>query len=540
MTTQLISVNSNGDSGNNRADSPSISADGRYIVFESSASNLVPDDTNGTEDIFLRDLQTNETRLVSLSAVGSLGNNDSSDSSISADGRYVVFESDADNLVPEDTNGDEDIFLRDLQANTTIRISVSSNAALGNNDSSDPSISANGRYVVFESDASNLVANDTNAIKDIFVRDLQTNTTRLVSFGDGGEGGGTLSNNESSDPAISADGRYIVFESDASNLDLNDTNDTEDIYLYDMETNTTRLVSAIVGSSGNNESSDPSISADGRYVVFESDADNLVDDDTNGEEDIFVRDLQANTISLVSFSFNGGQGNDSSSNPKISADGRYVVFESDASNLVPNDSNDTTDIFVRDLQTNTTRLVSLNVNGIPGNDESINPTISADGSDLVFVSLASDLVANDTNDIEDVFSVELGELPTLSLSKLDIDANTQADALSDGVLLVRKLFGFTGTTLIDNALNDGATREDPVEIIDYINSQGNIFDIDGNNQVDALSDGVLAVRYLLGFRGATLTGGVIGDNASRDPSQIESYIQGLLETNATTDSIASL
>ncbi|MFN5855906.1 MAG: DUF4347 domain-containing protein, partial [Pseudanabaenaceae cyanobacterium] len=287
--TQRVSVatggiQATGGSGIN----PSISSDGRYVAFSSNATNLVTGDTNAVPDIFVHDRQTNTTQLVSVATNGTQANNASSTPSISSDGRYVVFASDTTNLVAGDTNGLLDIFVYDRQTNTTQRVSVDSSGNQANNYSYTSSISSDGRYVAFESYADNLVAGDTNNTGDIFVYDRQTNTTQRVSV----DSSGTQAGSSSYNPSISSDGRYVAFASDATNLVEGDTNGLTDIFVYDRQTNTTQRVS--VDSSGNQAianfggSYTPSISSDGRYVAFASDATNLVEGDTNGLRDIFV------------------------------------------------------------------------------------------------------------------------------------------------------------------------------------------------------------------------------------------------------------
>ncbi|MEG4912606.1 calcium-binding protein [Microcoleus sp. B7-D4] len=410
MTINLVSVSSTGDRASAFSNRPSISADGRFVAFASAASDLVPGDTNNNGDIFVRDLSTNTTTLVSVSSSGDRGNSNSFFPSISGDGRFVVFYSDATNLVPGDTNNQRDIFVRDLSTNTTTLVSVSSNGDRGNGSSSadffsGPSISANGRFVAFASNASNLVSGDTNNAPDIFVRDLSTNTTTSVSVSSSGDRG----NRSSYSPSISADGRFVTFSSAATNLVPGDTNADNDIFLRDLLTNTTTLVSVSSnGARANGFSSLPSISANGRFVLFESDASNLVPGDTSNSNDIFVRDLSTNTTTLVSVSSSGERGNLPSQFSSISADGRFVAFGSDARNLVPGDTNNTTDVFVRDLLTNTTTGVSASSSGAQANNVSSTPSISADGRFVAFVSEASNLVPGDTNRVQDVFVSDTG------------------------------------------------------------------------------------------------------------------------------------
>jgi Tol biopolymer transport system component len=399
-TTTRVSVASSDTQGNGDSDDPSVSADGRYVAFESEATNLVSGDTNDWGDIFVHDRQTGQTTRISVASGGTQGNGGSYDPSISDDGRYVVFESTANNLVSGDTNGFCDVFVRDRQTGQTIRVSVVSGGTQANDGCYDPSISDDGRYVTFESEASNLGYGDTNNECDIFVHDRQTGQTTRVSVASGG----TQGNDGSYDPSISADGRYVVFESIASNLVSGDTNGKCDVFVHDRQTGqTTRVSVASGGTQGNDGSYDPSISTDGRYVAFESEASNLVSGDTNGECDVFVHDRQMGQTIRVSVVSGGTQGNDGSYDPSISTDGRYVAFESPASNLVSGDTNGEWDIFVHDLQIGQTTRVSVASGGSQGNDWSADPSTSADGRYVAFESTANNLVIGDTNGERDVF-----------------------------------------------------------------------------------------------------------------------------------------
>ncbi len=428
--TTLVSVNSAGSgSGNGESFQPSFTPDGRYVAFSSDASDLIPNDTNGTaRDIFVRDLQTGTTTLVSVNAAGTgSGNHSSTFPRISTDGRYVAFVSLATNLVvTNDTNepfGGFDIFVRDLQTGTTTLVSVNAaGTGSGNRGSAEQywTISPDGRYVAFTSEASDLVNNDTNIVSDVFVRDLWMGTTTLVSVNAAGTGSG---NRDSFHPAISSDGRYVAFTSYAGDLVANDTNDTTDTFVGDLQTGTTILVSvnATGTASGNGGSVNvPVMTPNGRYVVFASTARDLVTNDINGSMNIFVRDMQTETTTLVSAN-NAGSGGNSVSEIEfshvISDDGRYVVFSSQADNLVDNDTeNDIRDVFVRDLKLGTTTLLSRNTVGTHGNNESYFPVISANGNYVVFESLASDLVTNDSNgSLQEIYGVVLGNEDTASL-----------------------------------------------------------------------------------------------------------------------------
>jgi Tol biopolymer transport system component len=409
-TTTRVSVASDGTEGNATAHNASISEDGRYVTFGSTAYNLVPNDTNGASDIFVKDRQTGTTTRVSTASDGTEGIGHAFFSSISADGRYVVFDSTADNLVADDTNGIQDLFMKDRQTGATTRVSTASDGTQANDYSSAPFISTDGRYIAFLSMASNLVADDTNGVQDVFVKDVQTGATARVSI----SSAGTQSNNRSEYPSISSDGRYIAFLSLADNLVSDDTNGEYDVFVHDRFTGvTTRVSVATNGTEGNDRSDRPKISANGRYIAFQSSASNLIDIDTNGgTADIFVKDYHTGVTSIVSITADGTQGNTSAHNPSISSDGSYVAFESQASNLVSNDTNGSTkDIFVKDRQLGEITLVSIAYNGDSGNDHSQNDSISGNGRYVAYDSWSSNLVANDNNSVRDVFLRDRGELP---------------------------------------------------------------------------------------------------------------------------------
>ena len=345
QTTELASVHSSGNQGNSGSEVPFISGDGRYVAFDSYASNLVPGDTNGDPDIFVHDRQTGVTKRVSVSSSGKQSNSYSFSARISGDGRYVAFMSDASNLVPGDTNGESDIFVHDRQTGATERVSVDSSGNQGNSFSEFPSIKGDGRYVAFESFASNLVPGDTNGWDDIFVHDRQTGVTTRVSV----DSSGSQGNSPSNYPSISGDGRYVALMSWASNLVPGDPNGAQDVLVHDRQTGATERASVdSSGSQGDFDTIRGSISGDGRYVAFDSYATNLVPGDTNGWGDIFVHDRQTGVTTRVSVDSSGSQGNWDSSEPSISEDGRCVAFDSDASNLVPGDTNGAQDVFVRD------------------------------------------------------------------------------------------------------------------------------------------------------------------------------------------------
>ena len=302
-----------------------------------------------------------------------------------------------------------DVFVHDRQTGTTERVSVDSAGTQGNAESSFPSISADGQIVAFDSFADNLVSGDTNGWHGrLRARspDRDDGTRQRRLGGNGGE------QRQLRLPSISADGRFVAFSSDASNLVPGDTNGRGDVFVHDRQTGTTERVSVdSAGTEGNDLSVAPSISADGQIVAFTSYASNLVSGDTNGDIDVFVHDRQTGTTERVSVRSNGSQGRNDSWYSSISANGQIVAFHSDASNLVADDTNGRLDVFVHDRTTGSTKRVSVDSSGIEGNNGSSLCSISADGQALAFMSDASNLVAGDNNGDPDIFVHELCSTP---------------------------------------------------------------------------------------------------------------------------------
>lgn len=461
QVTERVSVNSVGGEANNASTVPSTSDDGRYVAFESQADNLVAGDGNGTADVFVHDRQTGTTTRVSLHTDGTEGNRPSSDPSISSDGRYVAFESDADTLVDGDTPfpfGFPDIFVRDRDADgngtyddplgvSTVRVSVDSAGTEGDGPSFHPSISVNGRYVAFQSDA-DLVLPD-NGSTDIWVHDRDADEDGIYDDEDGiydpGEvstvrvsvdSTGSQGDDHSYSPSMSGDGRYVAFESIATNLVPGGSDGSIHIFVHDRDADedgnydeagfigTVQVSIDSAGTEGDAGSGAPSISSDGRYVAFESSATNLVPGGSNGSIHIFVHDRDADEDGIyddedgtydagevftvqVSVDSAGTEGDADSHAPSISSDGRYVAFESDATNLVADDTNGSTDVFVHDLQTGETTRVSVDLAGVEGNGSSNFPSMSADGKSVTFQSDADNLVAGDANAAPDIFVDDL-------------------------------------------------------------------------------------------------------------------------------------
>jgi Tol biopolymer transport system component len=403
--TCLISLSDTGAQGNNHSQWTAISGDGRHVAFISVASNLVPGDTNGIPDMFVRDRLAGATTRVTVSSTGEQANAHDwegfSGPVISTDGRFVAFTSVASNLVPGDTNNAPDVFVRDQLAGNTSRVSVSSSGGQADNSAGSfiSGLSRDARYVVFNSWASNLVPGDTNGGIDGFLHDRVAGTTTRVTVSSNGE-------QASGDyVTISANGRYIAFSSSDPDLAPGDTNDAEDAFVRDLWTGTTRRISyTTTGEQPNGTSTVPAISPDGQYVAFISDAPNMVPGEPIYQQfDMYVRDLRAGTTRLVSMATDGTRGSGPSSGSAFSADSRYLVYASLSYNLVPDDTNDTYDVFVRDLRTWRNSRVSVSSTGAQANNGSVHPAISADGRYVAFDSGASNLVAGDTNDYGDVF-----------------------------------------------------------------------------------------------------------------------------------------
>jgi Tol biopolymer transport system component len=400
-TTERVSVDSNGVEGNAESSNLAISGDGRFVAFESRASNLVPGDTNFAQDIFVRDRRNNTTARISNS---NQNFQYSSMPSISADGRFIAFSSSVSNLVAGDTNGSIDAFVYDQQTRIIERASLSASGQQANNECGLAAISGDGRFVVFATRATNLVTDDTNGVMDIFVHDRQTGATERVSL----DSHGIEANGQSGlgGISISGDGRFVSFVSEASNLVPNDTNDMADVFVRDRQAGTTERASVNTASVQANARSmfyPRTMSSDGRFVAFLSFASNLVAEDSNLTWDVFVRDRQAGTTERVSVGSAGEQANDGSYNMAISGDGSVIAFVSYATNLVAGDTNGAADMFVHNRLQGTTELVSLGSAGEPANDEPSLPAVNGNGSVIAFMSAATNLVADDTNRASDIF-----------------------------------------------------------------------------------------------------------------------------------------
>ncbi|WP_442581602.1 hypothetical protein ACSBOB_06315 [Mesorhizobium sp. ASY16-5R] len=390
-----ISISTTGRPGNSASILPDISGDGRFITFTSASTSLDPTGgSNGNYNhVFLRDTLTGTTTLVTMGFNGTPANTGGGQPSVSDDGRFVCFVADPGDFVEgENPAGSDTIYVRDMASGTTISIPqiVPGGASLG-----DPHMSGDGRYVVYWQ--------GSNVYRyDLLTR--QTENASLPTTGAGANGGSYFGD-------VSHDGRYVVFQSDASNLldlDGNDDNGVSDIFLRDMATGTlTRVSLTDADSQTNGHSSDAVVSDNGRYVVFTSAASNLIAGPSSGHDQIFIRDTVANTTKIVSAPAGDIQGDGDSGSADISADGRYVVFESKADNLVAGDLNGKSDVFVYDTWSGLTVMLSVAAFGGISNGDSYDAHISADGRYVTFYSSASNLTPGDSNNTADIFRVSL-------------------------------------------------------------------------------------------------------------------------------------
>jgi len=425
----------------------SVSADGRYIVFDTPAP-LDAADTNGLRDVYVRDTVDGTTTRVSRAVGGAEPNGQSMLPTISADGRWVSFSSTASNLVVGDANAAYDIFRTDLQTGVTIRVSIATGGGEAVGSSFVSSISGDGRYVAFESNAAGLVVDDTNPDPDIYLHDASAGTTVRVSEN---RSIAPQNNGGSSAPSISADGAFVVFSSIGSLLVAGDANGRRDVFRYAIGTGDIIRVSVADDES---ESTDLSragvgaVSADGNRIVFVSNSSILVPGDGNGALDAFVRDVSAGTTVRVSVATDGTEADRDVESASISGDGSVVAFSTDATTLVAGDTGGRTDIFAHLLATGETLLANPAAGGGHADSGSFAPAVNAGGSRIAFGSYASDFVTSDTNGDVDVFvaSIDIPAVgggagggagaaaPTLPPTGMDVAAAITAGAVGFGLV----------------------------------------------------------------------------------------------------------
>lgn len=516
---ELISrASGDGPVGNGPSLFPSVSADGRYVAFRSEATNLTPDDPDSERDVFVRDRQSGQVTLVSRAsgASGVKGNRASFNPRISADGRYVVFRSNANNLVPEDTDDLEDVYVRDLQENQTILVSRASTPVgpKGNGGSFNASISADGSRVAFRSEATNLSPEDSDPVPDIYVRDLRSNETILVSRASGSTGAKGTGTSEF--PVISGNGNRVAFRSESPNLSPDDTDTTEDIFLRDLSSSETVLVSRAAGTGpkGNARSTFVSLSADGNTVAFDSQSSNLHPDDTTPDADVFARDMATGALELVSRASGatGAKGVPGSSEPSVSGDGRLIAFQSAASNLDPDDTDGTLDVYVRDMRTFSTEALSPAL--VNPYNRSFEAQIAAGGSLVAFQADAGTAGSGASVPPSDVFASRvprpakcLGKRATAMAAAGTLTRGTTARDVIVGGDLAEQIKTGRGRDLVcsgagDDELLTGGDK-DKVKAgggADRVNAGGGDDKISGNGGKDLL-DGAGGVDKCTGGGG---------------------------------------
>ncbi|HVJ97241.1 MAG TPA: fibronectin type III domain-containing protein [Acidimicrobiia bacterium] len=376
--TTLVSAAASG-APSGQSDSSSASSTGRFVAFTSTANNLVADDSNGVTDVFRRDTQTGTTIRVSVTNGGSQLNDASSDPAISADGRYVAFISASPSVVSGDTNDAPDVFVRDTQSATTTLVSVDTTGVQAPDGADEVAISGDGRWVAF-STASALISTDTNEGSDIYARDTVANTTTRITVAAGGW-----------EPAVNGDGRYYTFTTTCGTITC--------IFRKDrVNGNNVRVSNSATGTLPNGASYNSAITSDGTKIAFESEASNQVSPaDANGTVDVYLRNMTTSSNTRVTVSSSGGETNNWSFEPSVSDDGRYVAFSSLATNhTAVTESDAAIDVYVRDLSTGVTERFSRSPFGTALDGDSAGPVLAGDGSALAYTSFASNVVAGTT------------------------------------------------------------------------------------------------------------------------------------------------
>ena len=426
---ERVSFGMNGQEPNSRVESPSISADGRFIAYSSYASNLVPTDTNGTIDVFLYDRQTQQTTRPVHNKNGGQVAYGTDTPRLSRDGRYLFFISVSNDVVPNSINFVRKIFVLDRQTDTVTRVTNSTTGSEPNNDSYIGQVSADGNWLTYFSFANNLVPNDTNNKFDAFVSNRDGTITERVSV----SSAGVQANNQAYAVAISGDGRYALFNTTANNMVPNDTNNAPDVFLRDRQAQTTTRISvADDGSQTISSYFGSAMSPDARYICFYGYGSGFLPQNTPAREYAFLKDRATNHTELISVAPNGAYPNGNSQIGSISDDGRHVVFRSNASNLAPNDTNTIDDVFLRDRLVNVTTCLSRDAQGVPrgGNNVLLTP----DALSAVFLNDGGGLVAGDNNGTPDLF-IRTPLVPQFSdvsgtLTFQGIDANTSPQVVT--------------------------------------------------------------------------------------------------------------
>ena len=406
MAITRASTTADGTEGNGISGTPSLSEDGTLVAFDTTATNLgFRPDPSGSSSVFLKNLTTGAITRLSSDSDGNPLTQQSFFASLAPDGSAVAFVTGAQEVVG--SGRPRQVVVKSLLTGDLRVASTAADGTLANADVTTPSLSDDGRTVAFGTAASNLVPNDANQTFDVFVKNLDTGAIIRASAA----ADGTPANGFSISFSLAGDGRSIAFHSTATNLVAGDTNGRSDVFVKNLTTGAVANAStAADGSLGNGDSFSATQSRDGNLVAFLSNADNLVAGDTNGRTDVFVKNLTTGAVTRVSTAADGTQGNaDATGIPRISADGTKVAFTSRATSLVAGDSNLATDTFVKDLTTGALTRVSTAADGTQGNGPSNGSTLalSADGSRVAFDSQATNLVPGDTNNTTDVFVADV-------------------------------------------------------------------------------------------------------------------------------------
>lgn len=400
----LASINEGGIKANSPVGSIGVSGDGVRVVFSTAATNLDPADTDRKSDIYVKDLATGSVVLASTSDTGVKGNADSVAAALSADGTSVAFQSKATNLDPADTSDDYDVYVKNLVTGNLVLASTAANGVKGNRTSELPDLSADGTVVAFSSHANNLDPVDPDTTVDVYVKNVVTGDIAVVSTSDEGVKG----NDRSDGVDLSADGGTVAFTSFATNLDPSDPGGGEDLYLKNLATgDILRPDASDTGVQANSGSYGASLSADGRIVVFRTNATNLDPADNDTTADVYAKNLDTGDLTLASTSDTGVKSNEQSYGAVLSDDGSTVTFVSFATNLDPADTDAGNDVYAKRLTTGQLALVSATETGVKANNFSLSASPSADGRAVAFTSQATNLDPRDRDGSTDAYVKQL-------------------------------------------------------------------------------------------------------------------------------------
>lgn len=400
-SVEVVSTSSSSAIADATCHHPSITADGSKVAFRSTADNLVPGDTNGVEDVFIKDIETGAIIMASTTENGEPAKGGSQEPTISGDGSYITFISNATNLTPGVSGGSLQVFVKNLQTGEVKLASANGQGEEGDGASEKTVISADGRFVAFSSNAANLVPGDTNGTLDVFLRDNETGSLTLVSASPEGQPGNGPSGYNYG-PSISADGRYVAFGSGAANLLPSDTDDVQDIFVKDTQSGGLELASVTQeGVKGNDLSLGPTISADGSRVLFRTFATNLSAVQGERRSDVYLKDLNNGSLTLVSTDGEGQRIDKGGYDPAIAGDGMSAAFVVNTTTLGIPVALD--NVYRKDFNDGSLDLVSADDSGTPGNGGSISPSLSADGLSIAFESQATNLTGSGDSDIYNIF-----------------------------------------------------------------------------------------------------------------------------------------